>query len=95
MSKEYKKPNFLFRAVMIFIVAALIIINIVLTYSANTLIKDMENLTEELKRERLECESLRQRLEKEMTDAAIEEEAKELGYKNPDDIIFEADVPNS
>ena len=29
-SKEYKKPNFLFRAVMIFIVAALIIINLVL-----------------------------------------------------------------
>lgn len=95
MNREYKKHSFMFRAVMIFIVAALIIINIVLTYSANTLMKDMENLTEELKRERLECESLRQRLEQEMTDQAIEEEAKELGYKNPDDIIFEADVPNS
>lgn len=95
MNKDNKKPNLLFRAVMIFIVAALIIINIVLTYSTNNLAKEMEVLNEELRKERLESESLRQRLEKEMDDEAMAEEAKKLGYRNPDDIIFQADVPNS
>ena len=95
MSKEYKKPNFLFRAVMIFIVAALIIINLVLTYSTNNMKKEMEGLSEELTRERLESEALRKRLATEMDEEAIREEAKILGYVNPDDIVFEADVPNS
>ncbi len=96
MSKETKKPNFLFRAVMIFVVGVLVIINIVLIYSANNLMKDIETLNDELVAERLEVEKLRQRLEKDMTDEeALIEEAKELGYNNPDDIIIKTDIPNS
>ena len=96
MSKETRKPNFLFRIVMIFIVGVLVIINIVLIYSANNLMKDIETLSDELTAERLEAEKLRARLEKDMTDEeALLGEAKELGYNNPDDIRFEADIPNT
>lgn len=96
MSKETRKPNFLFRMVMIFIVGVLVIINIVLIYSANNLMKDIETLSDELTAERLEAEKLRARLEKDMTDEeALLDEAKELGYNDPDDIRFEADIPNT
>lgn len=96
MSKETRKPNFLFRMVMIFIVGVLVIINIVLIYSANTLMKDIETLNDELMAERLEVEKLRNRLDRDMSDEdALLDEAKELGYNNPDDIRFEADIPNT
>ena len=96
MSKETRKPNFLFRMVMIFIVGVLVIINIVLIYSANTLMKDIETLNNELMAERLEVEKLRNRLDRDMSDEeALLDEAKELGYNNPDDIRFEADIPNT
>ena len=96
MSKETRKPNFLFRMVMIFIVGVLVIINIVLIYSANTLMKDIETLIDELMAERLEVEKLRNRLDRDMSDEeALLDEAKELGYNNPDDIRFEADIPNT
>ena len=96
MSKETRKPNFLFRMVMIFIVGVLVIINIVLIYSANTLMKDIETLNDELMAERLEVEKLRNRLDRDMADEeALLDEAKELGYNNPDDIRFEADIPNT
>ncbi len=96
MSRENRKPGFFFRAVMIFIVAVLIIINIVLTYSANNLKKDIDSLSAELSRERLECEKLRQRLGLDMTDPEnIEKEAKEQGYAHSDDMKFKADIPNA
>ena len=96
MSKETRKPNFLFRMVMIIIVGVLVIINIVLIYSANTLMKDIETLNDELMAERLEVEKLRNRLDRDMSDEeALLDEAKELGYNNPDDIRFEADIPNT
>lgn len=96
MSKETRNPNFLFRMVMIFIVGVLVIINIVLIYSANNLMKDIETLNDELMAERLEVEKLRNRLDRDMSDEdALLDEAKELGYNNPDDIRFEADIPNT
>ncbi len=95
MSKESKKPNFLFRAMMIFIIAVLVIVIIVLTSKTNDYEKDKELLSEELTALRLENEKLSQRLEKEMTEEAMIEEAKELGYSNPNDIKFEADIPNA
>ena len=93
--KEYKKPNFLFRAIMIFVVAAMIVINIMLTYSANGLKEEIDTQKEELKEERRECEAWQKRLDRERTDETIIEEAKNLGYKMPDDILYEADIPNS
>ena len=71
-----KKPNFLFRAVMIFVVAAMIVINIMLTYSTNGLKEEIETLKEELKSEQLEREALQKRLDREMTDETITQEAK-------------------
>ena len=93
MSMNTPKPNFLFRAVMIFFVAVLITINVVLIYSTNNLMKDIDLLNEELAAERLECEKLRKRLEMEMTEENIEEEVKELGYRDPTSIEFNADIP--
>ncbi len=95
MNKNSKKPNFLFRAVIIFVVAALVIINIMLTYSTNSLTEELNVLKEELKKETLEREALEQRLNAEMTDENIRKEATEMGYGNGDDIKFIADIPNS
>ena len=93
---EYRKPDFLFRAVMIFIVAALVIVNIVLTYSTNNLKKEVESLRKELDNERLKYESLEQRADNPLsTDEEIRKEAMAEGFRNKDSIVFEANLPNS
>lgn len=93
---EYRKPDFLFRAVMIFIVAALVIVNIVLTYSTNNLKKEVESLRKELDNERLKYESLEQRADNPLsTDEEIRKEAMAEGFQNKDSIVFEANLPNS
>ena len=88
--------TFFMKAVIAFVVAVLLIINIFLIYSTNNLEKEIDDLQEELDTERLETEKLRQRMEKDMTDEqALIEEAKEQGYSDADDIRFEVDLPNA
>ena len=95
MSRETKKPAFLFRAMMVFIIAVQIIVIIVLTSMTNEYKDEKKLLEQELDELTLETEKLRQRLEKEMTEENMKKEAEELGYSDPDDMLFQADIPNS
>ena len=92
-----QKPNILFRAIMIFVIVALVIIGIILTYSTDPLHDEEDRLNDELREERLKEEELKKRLGNgdEMTDEEKAAEAERLGYKEMGGQRFERDLSNS
>ena len=95
MNRSAKKPHFLKRAVIIFIIAACIITIIYLTSQTNVLNKEREELEKKLSEVELELEEAENRYNSEIDDEYIEKVAREKGYYKPEEKIYYTTLPES
>lgn len=88
-----KRPNFWIRTVVIFIIVALTIAIVVLTYSTNKLLKEKEEMENKLYEEELKLDELENKFNSELDDKYIEELAREHGYNKQNEVIFYNNLP--
>lgn len=95
MENTVKKPRFLLRAIVIFIIAAFVVTVVVFTYKTNSLKKELDEAKEELYEEKLKESELREKFNSEIDDEYIEKVAREHGYNKQDEVIFYNNLPES
>lgn len=95
MGNTVKKPNFLLRAIVIFIIAAFVVTVVILTYATNNLRKELDDASEKLYEEKLKLSELEEKFNSEIDDEYIEKVAREHGYNKQDEVIFYNNLPES
>ncbi len=90
-----KRPNFWIRTVVIFVIVALTIAIVVLTYSTNKLLKEKQEMENKLYEEQLKLDELESKFNSEVNDKYIEELAREHGYNKQNEVIFYNNLPES
>lgn len=90
-----KRPNFWIRTVVIFVIVALTIAIVVLTYSTNKLLKEKQEMENKLYEEQLKLDELENKFNSEVDDKYIEELAREHGYNKQNEVIFYNNLPES
>lgn len=95
MENTVKKPRFLLRAIVIFIIAAFVVTVVVFTYKTNSLKKELDRANEKLYEEKLKLSELEEKFNSEIDDEYIEKVAREHGYNKQDEVIFYNNLPES
>lgn len=89
------RPNFWIRTVVIFIIVALTVAIVVLTYSTNKLLREKEEIENKLYEEQLKLDELENKFNSEVDDKYIEDIAREHGYNKQNEVIFYNNLPES
>ena len=89
------RPNFWIRTVVIFIIVALTVAIVVLTYSTNKLLQEKEEIENKLYEEQLKLDELENKFNSEVDDKYIEDIAREHGYNKQNEVIFYNNLPES
>ena len=90
-----KKRSFLLRALVIFIIVALIAVIVMMTYATNKNLREKERLEKIKENEQMRVDELENTFNSEIDDEYIEDRAREKGYSKQDEVVFYNNIPES